>query len=481
MPVGFAVLKRVWIVTVLSACTLGPDYEPPAPAMPAAWSEPLGEGLIAGEFAGAAWWDQLGDPLLTRMIVRAVRGNPTLGAAIVRIRQSRAILQQVSGQYVPDVDGTGGFSRSRDSASVSPFPVKNTSVFSLGLDMFWEIDLFGRIRRSVEAADAQVDGSIEDYRDVLTILQAEVGLAYVQLRTIQRQLVFLNENIALQRSSRDLAKARFETRVSPELDVFQAESNLASSEAQLPGLELSLSRVMHRLAVLLGEQPGAFRAELREPKELPKLPSTVAVGIPAELLLRRPDVRRAERQLASQTARIGAAEAQLYPSLSLAGALGLSSFDFDTLFKSRSRSFSLVPGFSWNLFDGGRVHGVVDEEVARTEQARLAYENTLLLALEEAENSIASWRRERQRRAALARVVAAAKKQTELATTLYKEGLRNFQNVLDAERTLSGAQDALAASEGAVVAALITLYRALGGGWEVETDAADRGETSRDK
>lgn len=461
-----------FVAVVATGCTVGPDYVPPDPVMPAAWSQALGEGLTKGDFAAATWWQHLGDPQLDELIARAVRGNPSLASALSRIEQSRFVRRQVAGQNLPDINGPAGYSRSRDSKNASPFPF-NVESYSLGLDMVWELDLFGRIRRSVESADARLEANVEDYRDVLTALQAEVGLTYVQLRTTQRRVVLLQENIALQRSSRDLAKARFETQVAPELDLFQAESNLANTEAQLPGLELDVARTMHRLAVLLGEHAGALREQLGPPTPIPNVSKSIAVGIPADLLRRRPDIRQAERQLAAQTALIGAAEAQLYPSLSLAGALGFSSFKFDRLLRSSSRRHSITPGLNFNVFDGGRTRAAVDEERSLAEQARLAYDNTVLLAIEEAENSIVSIRRERERRAALQRVVTATKRSVELSRELYKQGLRNFQNVLDAERTLSGAQDALAASEGAVVAALIDLFRALGGGWQVEDPAAE--------
>ena len=452
----------------VAACTVGPDYQPPAVAMPATWSQALGGQLSVDAFGSAAWWQLLGDEQLARLIARAVEGSPTLGSAAARIAQSRAIRRQITGQWSADVDAAGAYARSRDSQTVSPFPVSDQSTVDVGLDMVWEIDLFGRIRRSVESADARLEASVEDYHDVLIVLQAEVGATYVTVRTLQRRLELLRENIALQQSSRDLAQARFDTEISPELDVFQAESNLANTEAQLPGLELELTRALHRLAVLLGEHAGALAEELAEPAVLPSLPESAAIGMPAELLRRRPDIRRAERDLAAQHALIGAAEAQLYPIVSLSGALGLTSFGFDRLLRRDSRRWSIAPGFRWNLFDGGRVRGAVDEEVARTEQARLFYDNTVLLAVEEAENAIARFRLEGDRRGALERVVRAALRSAEMAQELYKQGLRDFQNVLDAQRTLSTAQDALAQSEGAMVSAWITLYRALGGGWQVE-------------
>lgn len=453
------------ILLTLTCCTVGPDYVAPAPTMPPAWTQAHG-AKATNDAPVDAWWQELGDPQLTDLIVRAVTGSPSLAATMVRIQQSRAVLQQIGGQNYPDLDGSGGFSHSRESGSVSPFNVRDTNAWNIGLNVFWEIDLFGRIRRSVESANADLDVSIEDYHDVLTILQAEVARTYVELRTLQVRLQYLKQNIELQTSSRDLAQARFETEIAPELDVFQAESNLANTQAQLPGIRLQVTQTLHRLAVLLGEHAGALNAELAEAKPLPTLPESIVLGIPAELLRRRPDIRRSERQLAAQTALVGAATAQLYPQFSLSGAFGAVAFDIDRLFVNRSRAFNVTPGVSLNIFDSGRVRGAINEEEARTKIARLNYDNTVLLAVEETENAIAMLRRLREQRDALQRVVTASGRSAELAEELYKQGLRSFQNVLDAQRTLSSAQDALASSEGSVVASAITLYRALGGGWQ---------------
>ena len=465
------------MAVAVTACTVGPDYEPPETPMPEGWAEPVASPVVPDAFAGAAWWEVLQDERMTQLISRAVEGNLSLAGAVARIEQSRAIRRQVAATNYPDVDGTASFQRTGVSQNASVFPVPDMSTYNVGVDMVWEIDLFGRIRRSVESADAQLESSIEDYRDLLTVLQAEVGVTYVQLRTLQRRLDLLQDNVVLQESSRDLARARFETGLSPELDVFQAESNLASTQAQLPGIKLEISRAMHRLAVLVGEHAGALRAELAVATPLPLLPENVAIGIPAELLRRRPDIRRAERQLAAQHARIGAAEAALYPIFNISGALGLSAMQVDRLWRRDNSTFSIVPGMRWNLFDFGRVRGAVAEERALTEQAYLAYDNTVLLAIEEAENAIAAFLRERERRAALERVVSASRRSAELAQELYKEDLSDFQNVLDAQRTLFNAQDGLAESEGACVGALISLFRALGGGWQPEVDAEE--ESSR--
>ncbi|MCR9244629.1 MAG: efflux transporter outer membrane subunit [bacterium] len=483
MAVGFTAL-------LAAGCTVGPDYVPPDLEVPERWRQamPAVEAAAAGQQAGraegqqqtetvrdteidGAWWEGFGDPMLTDLVRRAAAGNPSLRVAFTRIQQSRAIVQQVSGQYQPDIDANGGYSRSRDSARVSPFPVQTLDTWNVGVGAFWEIDLFGRIRRSVESADAAFEAAAEDYNDVLRVLQAEVAEAYVQLRTLQRRILLLRQNVDLQRESRDLAKARFETEIAPELDVFQAESNLANTEAQMPGLELQLAQVRHRIAVLLGEHAGSLDEELSAPQPLPKVPAEIEVGIPGELLRRRPDVRRAERQLASQTARIGATESQLYPQLELTAALSGVAFGLDRVLTNQSRAWNVSPGVRLNLFQGGRIRAAIREEEALTEAALIGYENTVLLAVEETENAIAALRLRREQRLALARVVTAAARSSELARELYKQGLRSFQNVLDAERTRSQAQDALADLEGAEVAAAIRLYRALGGGWRQATES----------
>ncbi len=460
---------------LLAACTVGPDYVPPQPEVPASWHEPLFEGASTEDFAATEWWSQLEDDTLTALIRRGVENSPTLAQAFARVLQSHAVRGQVAGAFVPDVDAQGSYSRSRSSETLLGVPVQDSSTWNVGLTMFWEIDLFGRLRRSLESADAALQADVELYRDVLTSLQAEIATAYVRVRTLQRRLQLAQANVTSQTASRDLAQARFETEVAPELDVVQGASNLANTEAQLPLLRLALAQTRHRLATLLGLHAEQLPAQIGEPAPIPTPPQQIAIGLPTELLRRRPDVRAAERVLAAQFAQIGVAEALRYPQISLLGSIGLASPQLDQLARRDSRTFSIQPGLAWNLFDGGRVRGAVAEREALAQEARLRFANTVLLANEEVEGAIAAFREQRVRSDALRRVVDASRRASELAQQLYRDGLSDFQNVLDAQRTLFAAEDALAQSQGDQAEAAIQLFRALGGGWTPpETQTGDQ-------
>jgi len=300
------------------------------------------------------------------------------------------------------------------------------------------------------------------------ILAAEVARSYVDLRTFEARLTVAKENVELQGQSLSLAEQRFDAGVSPALDVAQAESNLATTQAQIPTLELGRHSSLSRLAVLLGISPQELYAETLSAADVPTPPAMVASGLPNELLRNRPDVRAAERLLAAGVAQIGIAQAELYPRFNLLGSIGRQSADTSTLFEGDSAALSLGPAFSWNLFDGGRVRGNIAAQEARAEQALLQYRNTVLLALEEVEVSLVALERERTRLEALERAVEATLRAVDLARDIYVQGLSDFQSVLDAERSLFQLQDALLASHGQLAQNYIALQRALGGGSQEE-------------
>jgi len=347
-----------------------------------------------------------------------------------------------------------------------------TNLFALGADSSWEIDVFGRIRRGVRAADAGIAASVEDYRDVLVTLLAEVGLNYFELRSLQERLAYAEANILIQRETLQITKDRFDAGLVSQLDITQAESNLANTEAQVPPLRAGLVRTLNRLAVLLGEYPGSLDGELSvelEPGDIvPVLPSGVAAGLPVELLRQRPDIRGAERSLAAQAEQIGIRTADLYPRFSLFGFLGLQATEGGDLFSGDSLTWGFGLPISWNIFAGGRLRAAIDVEEARTEQALLAYEHSVLLALEEVENAMVEFHQEGLRRDKLAEAAEASGKSVELVRTQYMAGLTNFQNVLDTQRSLFSQQDQLASSRGTLVQNLVVLYKALGGGWDPE-------------
>ncbi len=473
------------LLPLMAACSVGPDYEPPdltVETIPDQWRTTVETEMAADTTDLEMWWLAFHDSLLTDLIRRAEFGNLDLEAAVGRVAEARAIRGAATGQYWPDIVLGGAYNYQKLSengltgaASGTPpeggdgggNPLLEDPVDSwvFGLDLSWEIDLFGRIRRTVEAADAQLEASVEDYRDVLVTLYAEVGSAYVDARTFQTRLDFARQNVESQRHSLGLTRDRFNAGLTSALDVAQAEQNLAQTESTIPVLEIGLEAALNRLAVLLGEAPGELHDELIAYAGLPSPDDKVAYGIPADLLRRRPDIRQAERLLASRTARIGIATADLYPTLSLGGSVGLEALDFEDLGDGGSLFWSIVPQISWPIFTGGKIRNQIRAEEARTAQALANYEQTVLLALEEVQNALVAYGQEKVRRDRLLEAVQASQRAVDLVETQYVSGLTNFQNFLDAQRSLFRQQDELAESAGQVVNNLITLNRALGGGW----------------
>jgi multidrug efflux system outer membrane protein len=459
----------------LSACTVGPNYVKPETelAMPDEWERSVTEEMSTDTLELELWWTRLGDTTLTSLIRRAELNNLDLASSVARVRESRAFRGIATGGNLPNIALEGSYSRTQLSDN-SPAGQVSEAVggsndpqdsFFGGLDVSWELDVFGRIRREVESATAEMEASVEDYRDVLVTLYAEVALSYIDLRTFQMRLEFATANAEGQRGSLGLTRDRFRAGLTSALDVAQAESNLAQTEAIIPSLEVGLVVSLNRLAVLLGQQPGALHDELSEVSGIPAPPDSIAVGLPVDLLRRRPDVRRAERQLAAQTAKIGVATAQLYPTFSLFGTLSLNSGNSSDFFSGGSVGWGLVPGVKWNIFQGGKIRQLINVETARTDQAMYAYEQSVLFALEDVENALVSFEQERLRRDRLDEAAAASQRAVDLVRTQYLSGLTNFQNVLDSERSLFRQQDQLAESEGLVVQSLIILNKALGGGW----------------
>ena len=460
-------------LVLAGACKVGPDYAPPptplpnAAPMPDRWNAEATMGLESGEARLQTWWHVFDDPTLESLVERAQLQNLDLKQAVARVREARAFVGVARGDRMPAVDALaeGNVGKTSD-ASVPQAPeggFQTAGLFSTGVDASWEIDVFGRLARNIEAAEAGYEASVEDYRDVLVSLLAEVALAYVDVRSLQQRLDFARSNVTSQRESLQLTRDRFNAGLTSALDVAQAESNLGDTEATIPQLEQALGFALNRLAVLLATTPGALDDELSRAGSIPEPPAAVGVGIPAELVRQRPDVRGAERLLASQTARIGVATADLYPRFSL---FGFFSFDAGNVGDSTGVGWSLVPGVRFNLFDRERIRSRVRVEEARAEQTFLAYEQTVLRALEDVENAMIAYAKERERRERLVEAVDATERSVELVRTQYLSGLTNFQNVLDSQRSLFRLQDQLATSEGLQIQNLIVLYRALGGGWD---------------
>ncbi len=458
--------------TVLAACTaVGPDYTPPATQMPDLWYQELSRGLESGDADLRTWWTTLNDPTLNDLVDRAAQGNLDVQVALARVQAARALIGVASGEQLPSVDASGVVEYGRVSEGTAPNVAgrnRSDTLFSTGLDATWEIDFWGRIARSVESADADFQATVEDYRDALVVLYAEVASTYVDVRTLQQRIRSAIGNVQTQRETLRLVQERRRAGLASDLEVAQARLNLSRTESAVPPLREALGRAVHQLGVLLGEPPPALYATLGEVEPIPDVPAEVIVGLPHELLRQRPDIRSAERQLAAQTARIGVATADLYPRFSLFGFFAFEAFDAAMWFNGGSLAYGLGPSVRWNLFDGGRVRSRIDLEDALTQQRLATYEQTVLNALREAEDAMVGFVQEQQRRDALARSVEAARTATRLVNELYVTGLTDFQNVQDTERNRFEQEDQFAESEGRVVQNLIALYKALGGGWNPE-------------
>ncbi|MBV8879119.1 MAG: efflux transporter outer membrane subunit [Planctomycetaceae bacterium] len=467
-------MKRtsIGIALLLAGCAVGPDYAAPAVQAPAGWTEAAGTKVAAERAELARWWASFGDPALDGLVRRALDANLDLELAGSRVREARAQAGYSRGALLPELGASGAAKRQRVSEN-GQFPVAGKpegSYYSAGFDSAWEIDVFGGLRRGVEAAEAELEAAVEDRRAVLVSLLGEVARSYVDLRGGQRLASVIRKNVASARSTLDLTKARLQAGLGTELDVARAETQVATTEALLPPAERDVRVSIHRLSVLLGRDPGTLAAELEPEAPIPAPPEKLLIGLPSELLQRRPDLRRAERKLAAQTARIGVATAELYPKFSLTGAFGLESVDASDFAKSASRAWSMGPTVRWRVFEGGRLLANIDVEDARAEQALLLYRQSILAALEEVENALVGYLREWDHRRSLERAVSAGRKSVALATSLYQNGLTGFLDVLEAEQGLYDSERRLAESDAAVALKVVALYKALGGGWETERE-----------
>ena len=454
------------MLTCTGCFTVGPDYKAPDIAAPLEWSPNLRGGLNAAELEAqtlAKWWTTLGDTDLSDLVERAIVGNLDLKKAQARIREARARRGIAEAGLFPSLTISGSATVGRSSEDTGSG--QRRELYRTGFDASWEVDVFGGVRRSIEAAQGDLEASAADYQAVLVSLCAEVALNYVEARTFQTQLQVAEENLKAQAETLQLTEWRFAAGLVSSLDVEQAKTNLESTRSQLPKLRSDIEAAKNRLAILLGVFPGTLKAPLAASKPIPEAPLEVAVGVPAEVLRRRPDVKGAERQLAAQTARIGVATADLYPKFSLPGSIGLEALSANHLFSTANRAWSLVGSFAWTVFKGGAIRQNIEVQNALQEQALKQYESTILTALEEVENSLVAYAEEQDRRDTLTEATQAAQRAAQLARDQYASGLIDFQTVLDAERSVLSFQDQLAQSKGQVTANVISLYKALGGGW----------------
>jgi NodT family efflux transporter outer membrane factor (OMF) lipoprotein len=461
-------------IAAAGGCAVGPDYHPSPARVPAAWSSPPANGLTDVAASSSNWWTSFNDAELDSLVQRAAQSNPDLRVAEARLRQARAVREMSASNFWPTVDASGSYARAKQSRNqpligALPLPPNfpfEYSVYQAGFDASWEIDLFGAKRRALEAATAEWEGAAEARNDAMVSLLAEVGRNYVELRGSQLRLEIAQLNLKLQEEALKLTRARFRGGVATELDVTRTAALLASLRAAIPPLQTAVRGGMYGLAALLGREPGELVAELSPSRPVPAAPPEVPIGLPSDLLRRRPDVRRAERQLAAETARIGLAKSDWFPKLSLTGDAGMESVTLGQWFEPGSLFWSFGPSLQWRALDFGRVRAEVRAQTAVQEAALAAYEKTVVTALQEAENAVVTYAQERNRHQALADEVTETRRSLDMANGLYAEGRVNFLDVLDAQRSLYQSEDQLAASDQAVSLDLIALYKALGGGWE---------------
>ena len=462
----YVLLAAFSVLIIVGCAAVGPDYARVEPDAPEKWHTQLQGGLNMGVLDPeilAKWWRSLNDSKLSSLEERAVKGNLDLKIAQARILEARALRGISKADFFPNINTSASATNYRNSENSSSF--QEHKLYSAGFDAGWEVDVFGGIRRSVEAAQANLEATQMDLYDVLVSLLAEVALNYVEVRTFQTALTVTESNIKSQEETYELNRSRYQAGIINELAVQQSLYSLEQARSLIPALQTGLEAAKNRLAVLLGEKPGAVHHELAERKPIPVPPVTVAVGVPADAMRRRPDIRRAERDLAAQTARVGVATADLYPKFHLIGSIGLESVSTGNLLTPDSRAWSITPGVSWNIFRGGAIRQNIKVQSARQEQALIQYESAVLNAQEEVENVLVAYAEQQRRRESLAAATSAAQKAVQLAQDQYKVGLVDFSNVLDAQRSLLSFQDQLAQSNGAVTSNLIRLYKALGGGW----------------
>lgn len=458
-----------------AACTVGPDYKKPDLPAPEAWTE-QSAGVSTRPADLANWWTKFNDPQLTDLIDRAFINNLDLKIAESRIREARASRTAAGSAWYPQVGANGSYQRQRLSgnsfgAGGGAFPGidRNIDSYSATADASWELDIFGGTRRAVEAADASVDAAVESRRAIFVTLLGDIARNYIELRGSQKQLSILNERVRSQQQTIDLTKVRVETGLAAELDLIRAQALLESTQADIPPLQSFIRGASHRLSVLLGEFPGSLNNGLDATKPLPVPPEEIPIGAPANVLLQRPDLRRAERECAAASALVGAAVSEKYPKISLTSSLGPKATKLGDLFDHKSIFFSIGPSISIPLFQGGRLDANIELQTEREKQAVLQFKQLLLVALEEVESSVSRFDREQSRRGSLAASVASQQKALTMAKALYEQGLVDFLNVLEAERVLLQAQDDLIKSETLVSVNAVFIFKSLGGGWTEAT------------
>jgi outer membrane protein, multidrug efflux system len=475
-------------VAAVSGCVVGPEHQTPQTAVPERFenqiastqptTQPATQSGDANQAVSLAdWWKLFKDPTLNELIARATESSLDLRIASARLAEVRAQRGVVAADRSVTVDASGAYARRQNSANVvSPSARRfsnagdDTNYFQAGFDADWEIDIFGRVERSVQAADADVLAAEESRSAVLVSLTAEVAREYMELRGYQKRIAIAQKNVAVQQQNYDLTSSRAQAGLVTQLDVAQAEAQLATTAAQIPALASAAAQSRHRLAVLLGVAPQGVSVSLLSEGPIPYAETSLAVGLPSDLLRRRPDIRQAERKLQAATARIGEAEADLLPRFSLTGAFGLESISAADFLSHNSIYYSIGPTIRWPIFNAGRLRANVRVQNARQELALAEYQSAVISALSDVEDALVSQLNEQSRARSLRRAVDASSTALSLSQELYSRGLSDFLQVLEAQRTLYSAEDQLAQSQRTLAVSQVQLYKALGGGWQVSSE-----------
>jgi multidrug efflux system outer membrane protein len=471
---------------VVAGCAVGPNYKQPKIAMPEEY-RPATTQVSTTQPTLAQWWKTFNDPFLDALILDASKNGLDVQAAQARIRIAREQRIAAGSGYWPVANATGSYQRAKsggssgivtttgggtDVTSVVNSGSRARDLYQAGFDATWELDVFGGIRRSVEAATALEQGAIADYQNVLITLYGEVALNFIQLRGFQREIMIAEDNARAQGETLELTRTRYRAGLTSDLDVARAEAQVASTLSDIPLIQTQAAAAAHRLGVLTGKEPTALLDQLSQPHRIPKAPPEVPIGIPSELLRRRPDIAFAERNLAAANANIGALTADLFPKFTLTGDVGYRSGHFGSLLNSNNLFWGFGPGVSWNIFSAGLTRANIRAQEARTDEALAVYKLTVLTALEEVQNALVAYQNDQTRTRALASSVASNQRAVSLAQQLYQRGLADFLNVLQAQLSLFVAQDQLVRSYSTVSTDVVQLYKALGGGWEEAPSAA---------
>jgi len=483
------VATRLWIaliflgLLIVPGCTVGPNYKRPDVAVQQTWTHPptTQASVIDEATPPSAWWTTLNDPKLNSLVQSACDGNLSVSIAKSRIAEARAERSVAVGGLYPSVGAGGSYSYNRAFGPLFPVETHDYQFYATGFDAVWEADIFGGVRRSVEASQDELEAQKDAERGAVVSIVAEVARSYVELRTTQQRILIANANIQTQSDSLDLAKRLNASGIVSDLDVTRAQAELTQTESLIPLLEIQEKGLIHQLGILLGESPEALSAELIVAGPIPAAPRRVPIGLPSQLLRRRPDVREVERQLAAATAQIGVAEADLYPQVTLTGDFGVGAEDFGRMFNWSNRYVGVGPSVRWQLLEGGRILANIDAHKAIRQELIDQYKLTILVALRETADSLVALDNEQRQFNLLSQSVQSNEDSVRIASEQYAGGTVGYLSLLDAQRSLLRTQDAMAQSQGEVTLSVIALYKAIGGGWEKVEKEEAASQTARSK